>query len=93
MEGVGSGDDDRLQLRIGQHRIIVVIALRGPPCVAHALHQVRRHVADGVKLNILRLGRRFKMRELRDGAAAEYAGAQEAWFLDGHLDCSASLSR
>ena len=90
MEIIGGRDNDRVHIRVGQHRVIVEIALARQIGVTHAFHQVPGDIADRMEIGIAGLHGRLKMRKLRDGAAAENTGAQPAVLFLRHRSVSAS---
>ncbi len=81
MEAVGDPDDDRIDVRIGEHRVVVQVDLVRVVETAEAVCQSFVRVADRLQDGIARLLHRLQMRELRDRAASEDADAEEAVFL------------
>ena len=84
MKLVGDGDDDRLDLRVGQHRVVVGVGDLGLMDRRHPLAQVVGQVADGVELGIPGLAAGVEVRELGDRPAAEHADPQAALVLGDH---------
>ena len=86
VELVGDRDDDRLDLGIGQHRVVVAIGDLRLVDRGHALAQVVGQVADGVQLGVARLAAGVEVSELGDRAAAQNADPQAAIILGDHDD-------
>jgi hypothetical protein len=89
MELVGGGNDDRFDLRIRQHRVILEIGDPGLVNGGHAAHQVFGHITDGVQVGIACLAAGLKMCRLRDRACPHYAYSQQSCFFLSHA-CSKS---
>ena len=84
VELVGDGDDDRLDLGVGQHRVVVGVGDLG---LVHRLHsppQVVGQVADRVELGVSGLAAGVEVRELGDRPAAQHADPQAALVLGDH---------
>ncbi len=61
----------RLDLWIGQHRIVITIGGTRLVDRCHSVQQIRRGIADRVEFSISRFADSLKMRGLRDRAAAK----------------------
>jgi hypothetical protein len=68
---VGDSDDDRVHVRVGEHRVVVRVGLPRSVHGRHPLQQILRHVADGEELGVLRLAAGFEVGSLRDLARSQ----------------------
>ncbi len=84
VELVGDGDDHRLDLRVGQHGVVIAIGHLRLMDGGHPLAQVVGEVADRVELGIPGLAAGVEVGKLRDRAAAQHADAQAARVLGDH---------
>ena len=81
---VGDRNDDRLEIRVCQHLLIVRVDDGGLVHSPHPPPQVVRQVADGKKLDVPRLAAGVEMRELRDRTAAQHTNPQPPLVLGDH---------
>ena len=83
MVAIGSGDDHRIEIGIGEHRIVIVEALGRLVSITHALNQIAGDIANCMQIGVAGLHGRFEMRGLGNRAAAENAHPEAAvLFLD-----------
>ncbi len=75
MKGIGNGDDDRLNVRIGEHLVVVEIDVVRVVEPAKAIGEPFVRIANRLQHRIARLLDRLKMRELRDGPAPQNSDA------------------
>ena len=92
MKAVGGGDDHRLEVGSGQHRVIVGKRLLRRVGRRHALAQVVGHVTDGIEVGIRRLAAAFEMRRLGNRPAAEHADPQTPVQFLEHLATPSQLA-
>ena len=71
MKGVGNADDDRLNVRIGQHLVVVEVDILRVVEPAKAIGEPFVRIANRRQDGIAGLLHRLKMRELRDGPAPQ----------------------
>ena len=71
MKGVGNADDDRLNVRIGQHLVVVEVDIPRVVEPAKAIGEPFVRIANRREDGIAGLLHRLQMRELRDGAAPQ----------------------
>src|SRR5687767_12569553 len=84
MKLIGHANNDRLDLRVGEHLFIAAISHPRLVQSSHFLAQVISQIANGVKLRIARLAARIEVRDLGNGAAAEDADTQETLLFLNH---------
>ncbi len=72
MELVGDTDDNGVNVRVGQHLLVVGVSHLWFPFGDHPLTQVVRQVADRVQVDIPGLAAGVEMRDLADRSAAEH---------------------
>ncbi len=85
VEGVGRGDDDRIEIRIGEHLVVLAVGPFSAMRDRHALAQIVGDIADGIKISIDRLCAAFKMRRLGDLPGAEDTYAKAPFLFCRHL--------
>ena len=73
MKGIGGGDDHRIKLRIGQHRVIIRVAAGRSMGDRKPLDKVLGNIADGMQPRVAGLGDTFEMAGLRNRATAKNA--------------------
>ncbi len=81
VELVRHSDDDRLDVRVGEHRFIVRVRNARGVDGGHLLEKILRDVADGVQFGVARFAAGLEVGELGDRSAAEDPYPQEWWFL------------
>ena len=76
MDLICYGNDDRLDLWISQHLVVVQIGDAGLMDGSHPGHQVFRHITDRVQFDIARPAAGIKMGSLRDSTCPQYTYSQ-----------------
>lgn len=84
MELVGYGNNDRFDLWIGQHLIVVQVGGAGLVDSSHPGYQVFRHVTDRVQFGIASPATGIKMGRLRDRPCSQYSYSQQSCFFLDH---------
>src|SRR5437016_4937175 len=78
---VGHRDNDCLDLRVGEHFVIVPVGDAWAVNGRHFREQILSDVTDGIEFCIAGLAAGVEMGELSDGAAAKNADTEEARFF------------
>src|SRR5207237_896010 len=81
VELVGDGHDDRLDLWIVQHVLVLSIGDARTMNDGHLRDQILGDIANGVEFGVARLAAGVEMGDLRNRPAAGHADAEEARFL------------
>src|ERR671920_1609916 len=78
---VGDGDDNRVYVGVGEHRVVVRVGLLRSVHGEHFLQQVLSNVADGVELDVFRLATGLEVRSLRDLARTQHPDPELSLFV------------
>src|SRR5215203_1877292 len=73
VELVGDGDDDRVDVGVSEHGIIIAESFPGRVHSDHPLQEVIGHIADSVEFGVLRLPARLEVSRLRDRTRAQHS--------------------
>src|SRR5580658_97419 len=95
MKLIGDTDEYRLHAGVGQHNVEVAEHLFRLMRSGGVFEQIRRQIADGIKLCVSSFLAGFEMRGLGNRASSQYGNLQQVWFFchkGGPKDCGVASS-